>query len=503
MSVSSTKQLIDPREILTVVRKRKWLIIIPWILVSIVVFAGSYFLPPVYQSFAIVRIDQDVKLSTDLQGLLGMARSYRDEGRADRLRSYYNELTSLWYVSQVNERLKLDQDPDLVALATKAATAQPGVTLDQAKLYILQDRLKGRISANFAGGDQIVINVESEKPEQAQAIANTLSEIFIAERLKQELTSIRSSQDFSDVQLSKYEKELQDKINERTTYERNYLKQQLPDAVTSEANRNLVSAEVNQIEDEIKTSQTREKDLLIRLNRVEGLAGQKLQLKESEQHTRLAGDLKEQVRSLADLATNVPWSDAQILNYRLKQNASLSNIGAETKRLVKEQFSGFDESTHALLTDLFTTRAGLDFYYSKASFLKASLELLKDRVGRQPEFQATIDRLNREIMAATDLRDKFKKQQESSSISQALAQDMSSSKYRVVEPAKIPLAPIRPDRVKIVLIGIFLGLMIGGGAMIVAELADSSFKKVDDVERYLGLKVLGVAPKVEFLTRVK
>ena len=120
-----------------------------------------------------------------------------------------------------------------------------------------------------------------------------------------------------------------------------------------------------------------------------------------------------------------------------------------------------------------------------------------------PELQAQLNRLNEEIVTATDMRDRFKQQQASSSISQALLQDASVSKYRVVEPAKLPLEPFKPDRRKIALMGVFLGLIVGVGAAVIAELLDNSLKKIEEVEEYIGLPVLGITPKADFLKKIR
>jgi len=356
---------------------------------------------------------------------------------------------------------------------------------------------------NFVATDQIMISAESPNPGTARDIANTLSDIFVSEKLKQEMASIRSSQDFSDVQLQKYEKQLQDKINEKTDFERNYLSSQLDANITSEANRTEIQSEIDQTQEDINDHQRTERDLLDKLNGTHGLAVNSLSLQDSDQNIKSKDDLKSQLRSIGDLMLKYPWGDPQILNNRLKQNSTLSLIEAENKRLVNQQFASYDDSTRSMLSHLFTVRTDLDFYYTKANYLKASLDELKDKINRIPEYQATLDRINREIAAATEMRDKFKKQQESSTISQALLQDVSSAKFKIVEPARMPLDPIKPNRTKIILMGILFGLVLGCAIAVIMELLDSSFRKVEDVESCLNLHVVGVVPRIEFLDKIK
>ena len=51
------------------------------------------------------------------------------------------------------------------------------------------------------------------------------------------------------------------------------------------------------------------------------------------------------------------------------------------------------------------------------------------------------------------------------------------------------------------MMGIMLGLIVGCAAALLVEMLDNSFKKVEDVEEMLGLPVIGVTPKIEFLKR--
>lgn len=494
----------DLKNILPLIRKRKWLIILPWVAVSLLVFGGTYLMTPEYEASTIIAIDPEVKLSTELQNLLGITRAYQNyENRMDQLRSLYNEITSTRYVGQLSERLKLGEEALLNQQAQRVLSSQPNLTLEQVKLDILQSRLQQRVEVTFAAGDQIRIAVQSASPAQARDIANTLGEIFIAEKLKQELSSIRSSQDFSDIQLQRYENLLREKLRERTNLEKEYLTIQLEEAVMSDSNRQEITAEIDRTNNEIEEYQAEEREVLASLQQVSGPAVGNLSLRSSEVKENLQEELKRQLRSVGDLLIKYAWNDPQILNFKVRQNTRLTSIAAENRRLVQEQYGGADDTTRALLTVLFNVRTELDYLYAKVSYLQAAMAELTDKMNLIPEYQARMNRLDQEILTATELRDRFKRQQESSSISQALVQDMSSSKYKVVEAAKLPLVPVKPNRMKIIMMGMVLGLVMGGAAAVVAELFDTSFKKVEEVETDLGLPVLGIIPKIDALKQFK
>jgi uncharacterized protein involved in exopolysaccharide biosynthesis len=494
----------DIKNILPIVKKRKWLIILPWFVVAVLVFGGTFLMTPEYESFTIIAIDPEIKLSTELQNLLGINRAYHGyDNRTDRLRSIYNEITSTRYMAQLSEKLKLGDNPVLNEHAQKIAAAQPNMTVEQVKLDLLQGELQSKITVTFAAGDQVRIAVQSASPSQARDIANTLGEIFIDEKLKQELSSIRSSQDFSDIQLQRYENLLREKTDRKTELEKEYMNIQLDESVTSDSNRTEITAEIDRTDNDIEEYRRQERAILADLQKVSGLSTSKLTLADSEEKKDLESELKGQLRSIGDLMIKYTWSDPQILNFKVRQNSRLNQLEAENRKLVARQYESAEDTVRVLLVRLFNLRSELDYLYSKVSYLQAALTELTDKMNLLPEYQARLHRLDEEILTATELRDRFKRQQESSSISQALLQDMSSSKYKVVEEAKLPLAPFKPDRLKIILMGFVLGLVIGCAAAVVAELFDTSFKKVEDVEADLGLQVMGVIPKIDALKYFK
>ncbi len=502
--MAATKaSLFDVRDIWSIVWTRKWLIVIPLILVTAVTYAFSYLIQPEYEASTIIAVDQEVQLTTDLQRLLSTDAQYRrDDRRRDELSGYFNELTSMLYLQQLVERLKLDQDPELDAKARQLAGGVDDSMLASVKLSLLQTDLQKKLSVQYAAQDQIMITAASTSPKQARDIVNELGSIFISEKLKQELTSLRSSQDFSDIQLLKYESALQEKINQRTKVERQLMQIRLGEAVTTESNRNQIRSEIDGANDEVDESRRLERTSLDRLAAVNGLSTANLALTESESLKQLKTELRDQLRGTADQMTKYTWSDPQVINSRLRQNNILTSIEEENRAQIDQQYSRFDKTTRDELVRLFNTRATLDYLYAKVSYLSSAMDELISKMNLVPELQAQMSRLDEEIVAATDIRDRFKRQQESSTISQALLQDASAAKFKVVEPAKQPLKPIRPNRVQILMMGIALGLVIGVGAAIVVELMDNSLKKVEEVEEYLGLPVLGIAPKIDFMKKL-
>lgn len=64
----------------------------------------------------------------------------------------------------------------------------------------------------------------------------------------------------------------------------------------------------------------------------------------------------------------------------------------------------------------------------------------------------------------------------------------------IVDKAQIPAGPVAPSPVKNITIAVFLGLMAAVGIIFLMEYLDDTIKTAEDVEKYLGVSMLGSIP---------
>ncbi len=492
MENDKTKKSLDLSDIFAIAWKRKWLIFIPLVLVAISAYAGSYLITPEYQSSVIIWFGNPVQMTDQLRRMVGDATDVlgSERHRSEELKSMQNEVTSSPFLRQLVQNLRLDQDPSLDKKVAKMRASRPDMSPEQIKFEVLADELRDRIFVNFAGWEQVRISVLSTSPRLARDMAQNLGEILMTEKRRQQLGSVRLSQDFTYDQLSKYEKDLQDKIDELTEFQKKFMGYQLNEMVVSDSNRKAITSEIEGTNIEIEEKKDEERRLLAKLV---DIPATKLTLEESNNLRRIKTEIQNLLVSVANLMPKYRWSDPEILNFKTKLYSYIGTLEDEHRELVEQQFASYDKATRDNIARLFNVRADLDVLYSKSNNLKLALADLTDKINSIPAYQAKLDQLNREINAARELRDRFKEQQESSQISQALLQE---AQFKVVEPAKVPLSPVKPDRLKILIMGIFVGLALGGGAALLAELLDNSLKSIEQVEEFVGYPVLGVIPEI-------
>jgi len=92
---------------------------------------------------------------------------------------------------------------------------------------------------------------------------------------------------------------------------------------------------------------------------------------------------------------------------------------------------------------------------------------------------------------------------ESAKITERLDNSENRTKFRVIEPARLPLIPVKPNKLKLNLLGLLLGGAIGLGCVYLLEYSDTSFRSSQELKEYFGYPVLGSISKMITLQELK
>lgn len=500
MEASKSFRPSDIRQVLKSVYRRKWLLIVPWIIISGLSVAGSYLISPQYKASTIISVDSQIILSSSMRQLLGNVggTNWRQD-RSRLLRSYYNEITSATFLGRLDERLNLSSSAAMKEAIDRTQAEMPNTPRDQIVIYVLQSSFKDRIEVEFVGEDQLQISISSTSPTEASDLVNGLGEIFIEEKYLQRMNLSRVQGDLSDTQLEKFELKLQDAIATKASFETYMIENRLSDAVISIENQTDISTELYDVNMEIERQKDRGEQLLGQLQSSDDRRVSNPRLEQSDIIKNFIRSCGNELESIGELILAREWNSSPIQSLRIRLNGTITDIEEENDRLVDNQFSDQSPETRNLLTLLFNSRSNLILYQDRADAIDTGLTELMTRINKVAEDRAHLDQLERDVFSATLSRDKWKQEQETSAVSQDIYED---ARFRVIEPGRVPLVPFKPNRIQIGILGILLGLIIGGAAVVTVELMDNSFKKVEEIPEELGLPVLGIAPKMPFLKKV-
>ena len=125
--------------------------------------------------------------------------------------------------------------------------------------------------------------------------------------------------------------------------------------------------------------------------------------------------------------------------------------------------------------------------------LKEQIKSMEAQVHGLSDSQLEYSRLTREAEVNKKLYSTLKEKLEEARISEA----QKVSAVSIVNPAVLPMSPITGDNSLKVVMGAFLGLILGVALAFIFETLDTSIGTIEDVENVIKLPVLGVIPPIE------
>ncbi len=105
----------------------------------------------------------------------------------------------------------------------------------------------------------------------------------------------------------------------------------------------------------------------------------------------------------------------------------------------------------------------------------------------------TLAKLEREVVANRELYESFVARYKEADI----ADEYDVSNVRIIDEAKVPSGPFKPDRKRMVFISILIGLLLGVFLAIIRSRLDDTVKTREDVETRLGLPLLGMLQRIK------
>lgn len=82
-------------------------------------------------------------------------------------------------------------------------------------------------------------------------------------------------------------------------------------------------------------------------------------------------------------------------------------------------------------------------------------------------------------------------------VSEQIISVMNIDAVNTVEDASLPVEPSSPNVKRNTLIGLLIGLVLSAGLIVLRSIMDDTVKNSDDVEKYLGVPVMGLIPDSE------
>lgn len=487
----------DVTEYVRVLWRKKLLIIIPLVFAIAVAWIGARFLPPVYQSSVVLRIEDPNLMNRDVERMVqtGGQRLHDNEMRA-RLAS---NLSSSGFLDQLVLMLGFDKDPAVIIQAEiEQATTYPDVSLVELVFRRLREMLRGRIKVDQAGPALFEVSYFDANPEACHIIADAMSKLYIEEQQKMQTIGIQQISDFSDEQLAVYRERLTRSETELEEFQQRMSKQIVESNPVTDVNIGVARSLNRQLEVGLADLDHVVENLEERLLSHVGSVPDASRILQDRAVSNLRDDLLANIDSelLLELQGQ-GGASADGLSSHQEIVEIQEDLLNRIRDMIREQYPDLNKDYRPLIDEYVyqmiqqaTLRQKLDKLGDYIATFQRNLDLA-------PQLNTELQRLGAEVEQSRTLYETFLRAKSSASITEAAQSTDLATNIAVVEPATFPISPVRPNKIKILALAAMFGLSLGLAGLLFSEFTDTSYKTVDEVEKKLELRVLGTVPKIE------
>ena len=201
--------------------------------------------------------------------------------------------------------------------------------------------------------------------------------------------------------------------------------------------------------------------------------------------------LKEIERSLTALAAEYKDNYPDIIALKQEIRALKAQIG---NTAVTKEPRPIDNYLRELVRQREESKLEIASLKDRLLRIKDQMKEYEARVEKAPAREQELMILNRDYGNLKENYRSLLDKKLNARLSGNLEKRQKGEQFRILDPANLPQKPETPDRLKIMLLALALGCGLGVGSVVALESFRPVFRRSDEVERYLKLRVLASIP---------
>jgi polysaccharide chain length determinant protein (PEP-CTERM system associated) len=471
-----------PLDYLSLVRRRKWWIIVPAVLCFVGTALLAVFLPRVYRSAATITVSSPA-ISAELLKQAGPLSG--DE----RIRAISQQLLSRAVLEQVVRDEHLAPDGNIDAAVDRLL--QPG------RIKVEPTELLKQVSREGLRLDAFLLSYAGSTPGEAQRVADTIARVFVEASSRTREARAEDTSAFIAAQLSASKARL-DQIEARLRTAKESYMGRLPEQTQSNLS---IAAGMRQQLESTAIALRGEQDRLSMIER------QIDAMKQGAGDIALSGRApmsRSQARVLQlqqELATaRGVYTEKHPEIQRLQEDlaAAKRDAAAERERPEEDRLQTLqmDPGYRQLLADRETARLRVRDLQRAESHMRAQVASYQSRVEAAPMVEQQLASLQREYDLERKQYGDLSAKLQSAELAENLERRRGGEQFQVLYAAYVPREPESPNVLRLLLIGVALGIGLGGASAIAREYLDRSVHDLRGLQAEFDVPVLGEISRI-------
>jgi succinoglycan biosynthesis transport protein ExoP len=498
---------MEPADFMDIFRRRKWLILFAFLLILFGTTVYCVLTPDVYQSTAKLLIIPPAVSE-------GMVRSTADTNTRDRLAIIQQDVLSRTQLMGVINEVGLSR------------LSRKGMSFDEA-VNFMRKRISVEISSNTDRSiNTFDLSFENESPQVAREVVSKLAFFFIQQNIKSREEITQETTKFLGTQLAETRQRLEAQEEKIKRYKLQYggelpqqeqanlsrlqrLQDQIKnngDAIARLQDRKVfLESQVSNMESRIQAAESQDPWETVGSGNRAGPG--KLRSDLAAARTKLE-ELSQKYTPIHPAVVQARWEVEQLeakiaeLRQAARSNRAKSGAGSDNSaQVIFDPGSGKTNWETGEVQRLRQQVSGIDLDILALKRERASaqqtIEEIQRKVERLPQREQELVSLTRDYENIKKSYEELLDKKLKSNISENLEQTQKSERFQILEPANLPVKPIKPDRLKVLWLALASSLVIGVGGSVGLEVLDPTLRGSKEFKSFFEIPVLAALPVIQ------
>jgi polysaccharide biosynthesis transport protein len=497
----SNLPILGLRELLAILRRRKWSLIVCFILVTAGAVVIVNRMTPIYEATSSVMLDVNERPLANIESILAGLPA-----NSETMHGVVAVMLSRDFAERVIQNLKLYEVPEFnpalqppSAWATFVSSAREwvrkalGMPAEPAPVSVPSieqqaDRDRVRVISTLLGKLEVLpraetwvidITASSEDADMAALLANTVAELYLVNQLEEKFQATKREAEWLTRRLADLRADLQRAESAVETYRSS------AGLLQSDGDTTLGQQQISDVNGQLIAARLRRAELESRLREAESLVL-------SPGGANAAGDVLQSalIQGLIQQEAEVVRKIAELSSTSGENLPAMQSARAEARDLRNKITQEIGRVVEGLRSETAVAR-------SQVYALESSLAKLESQVGATNSKSAQLRVLEREAETSRLLYEAFLSRFKESEDQETIQQ----SDARVISHADVPPRPEQPKGAILIALSAVFSLLLGLGVAGLRELFDRGIRSMEQVYRYLDMHCLGLLPMISRFRR--
>jgi polysaccharide biosynthesis transport protein len=461
------------------VLKRRWLLMLAvFMLIVLAALAVAISMSPVYQSTGTILVESQ-QIPDDV--VKATVTTYADE----RIEVIKQRVMTRDNLSRIIGKYKL---------YPKKINSETTSTLIELMRQSVSVELLNADVQNASGGKATIafkVGFEYEQADVAHKVANEIVTLFLDENVKTRTLRATETTEFLTQEVGNLKKELENVENKVATY-----KQQNSDSLPEhmEMHMNMLhqaELDIKEIDRDYKSTQEELRYLDVDLATTSANAK-----RNSSTNTNTNTEL-DKAKADLELAQAI-YKDTHPTVRALKRQ--IENLEAAAAKPTVSKSIKSDLETDMVLgkirSQIEAAKIRLASLAQQKKSTQEKVSELQGQVIKSPQVEKGLSGLLRDYDNAKSKYEEVKSKQLNAKIAENLEQENKAERFSLIEPPVFPDKPIRPNRMKIIALGVIAALGASIALAVLLEVLEGKLRGVDAVTSVINMRPLVIVPYV-------